>query len=93
MLDPDKFINKRMTKEDLSLLFLAGDVLEFKSRSQFENWLFVLNFPLIAPYIRVKERDAMQVAVVFDLPFAFSIASPGIGKFDYKVDRPSKPVT
>lgn len=86
MIDPSKLTHRRMTKEDLSLLFLSVDVLEFKSTEQFENWLFVLNFPLIAPYIKVLSRTDISVRVGFDLPFDFAfttIDDTNIGKCGY----------
>lgn len=87
MIDPKKFINQRMTKEDLSLLFLFGGDLEFKSPEQFENWLFILNFPLIAPYVHMKTRTPSAVRVGFDLPFNIVFAHVNESKFQYDILR------
>ena len=98
MIDPRKMINKRMTTEDLSLLFLGGDILYFKDTEQFQLWLFVLNFPLLKPYIKLvgyETGPAGFVTIKFDLPFCLSIRynlgivsgfkPNGFGRFNYKL--------
>jgi len=91
MIDPRKMINKRMTTEDLSLLYLAGDILQFKDNEQFEFWLFVLNFPLIKPYIKPMVTKPPghpllhgHVTVIFDLPFCLGLPKQfDSGRFTY----------
>lgn len=78
MIDPNKLINKRMTDEDLSLLFLSGDVLMFKSKEQFESWLFVMNFPLLKKYLRLPNEPSTfnstgtVVTATLDVPFVIA---------------------
>lgn len=93
MIDPRKMINTRMTTEDLSLLFLSGGILYFKDTEQFEFWLFVLNFPLLKPYIKLVGCETGIngfITIKFDLPFCLGMRRiSGVtyvgGRFNYKL--------
>jgi hypothetical protein len=87
MIETSKLLYKRMTTEDLSLLFLTGDKIMFSTREQFEHWLFILNFPLIKPYIKLQNKSKAAISVWFDFPFSFVIRNSGGGKFDYRGQR------
>lgn len=95
MLDPSKLITKRMTTEDMSLLFLSGGDIMFKNAEQFENWLFVLNFPLLSKYIKLEHVDSRQVEARLDIPFTINVKDmySSNERFQYRVIRHKEHVT
>lgn len=80
MIDTDKLTIKRMTSEELSYLTLSQDTLIFKKTTQFEHWLFILNFPMLKQYIKFSEPLENPAVFNVEWPFKVLVASnPGDG--------------
>ena len=73
MIDRSKLTVNRLTEEDLSLLTLSAATLKFSTIRQFENWFFILNFPLLKRYVRKSNLVKTSETQCFEFDWPFDI--------------------